>query len=122
MRPCRTSGSGDLRTAQSAVRRSLFAEVVGFLENEAVLTPIGELTGISMEAEVIPTGENSRVPVGPELLGRVISPLGEPLDGNAWPPAPQCGGGLSTPIRRRRCSATSSRIRFSSACARSTAC
>jgi type III secretion protein N (ATPase) len=65
--------------------RSLSAEVVGFLENEAVLTPIGELTGISMETEVIPTGAELTVPVGPDLLGRVVSPLGEPLHGAAWP-------------------------------------
>jgi ATP synthase in type III secretion protein N len=65
--------------------RSLSAEVVGFLENEAVLTPIGELTGISMETEVIPTGTELTIPVGPELLGRVVSPLGEPLDGTPWP-------------------------------------
>jgi ATP synthase in type III secretion protein N len=61
--------------------RSLWAEVVGFLENGAVLTPIGELAGVSMETEVIPTGEELTIPVGPDLLGRVISPLGEPLDG-----------------------------------------
>ena len=73
----------ELRNPRSG--RSLSAEVVGFLENEAVLTPIGELAGISMKTEVIPTGEELTVPVGPELLGRVISPLGEPLDGLAWP-------------------------------------
>jgi type III secretion protein N (ATPase) len=73
----------ELRNPRSG--RSLSAEVVGFLENEAVLTPIGELTGISMKTEVIPTGKELTVPVGPELLGRVISPLGEPLDGSAWP-------------------------------------
>jgi type III secretion protein N (ATPase) len=64
--------------------RSISAEVVGFLGNEAVLTPIGELTGISMETEVVPTGVELTIPVGPELLGRVVSPLGEPLDGVAW--------------------------------------
>jgi type III secretion protein N (ATPase) len=64
---------------------SLSAEVVGFMENAAVLTPIGDLTGISMETEVIPTGEELTVPVGRELLGRVVSPLGEPLDGLSLP-------------------------------------
>jgi len=72
----------ELRDPRSG--RTLSAEVVGFLENEAVLTPIGEVTGISMESEVIPTGEELSVPVGPDLLGRVVSPLGEPLDGIAW--------------------------------------
>src|SRR5258705_13169993 len=72
----------ELRDPRSG--RTLSAEVVGFLENEAVLTPIGELTGISMETEVIPTGEELSIPVGPDLLGRVVSPLGEPLDGIPW--------------------------------------
>src|SRR5215813_12791079 len=81
----------ELRDPRSG--RSMSAEVVGFLENEAVLTPIGEPTGISMETEVIPTGEELSVPVGPDLLGRVISPLGDPLDGIPWP---------STAVERRR--------------------
>src|SRR5215813_12957185 len=53
----------ELRNPRSG--RSLSAEVVGFLENEAVLTPIGELAGISMKTEVIPTGQELTVPVGP---------------------------------------------------------
>src|SRR5262245_19694180 len=81
----------ELRDPRSG--RTLSAEVVGFLENEAVLTPIGEVTGISMESEVIATGEELSVPVGPDLLGRVVSPLGEPLDGMAW---------SSTALERRR--------------------
>jgi ATP synthase in type III secretion protein N len=72
----------ELRNPRSG--RSLSAEVIGFLQNEAVLAPIGELTGISMETEVIPTGVELTVPVGHELLGRVVSPLGEPLEGIAW--------------------------------------
>lgn len=60
--------------------RSIAAEVVGFENEEAVLTPIGELEGLSTRCEVIPTGELLSVPVGEHLLGRVISPLGEWLD------------------------------------------
>jgi len=33
------------------------------------------------------TGEVARVPVGTALLGRVVDPLGNPLDGGAWPDA-----------------------------------
>jgi type III secretion protein N (ATPase) len=57
------------------------AEVVGLVDDLAVLTPIGDLTGLSSVTEVIPTGEELLVPVGAALLGRVISGLGEPLDG-----------------------------------------
>ncbi|ODR89337.1 FliI/YscN family ATPase [Sinorhizobium alkalisoli] len=56
------------------------AEVVGFEGEEAVLTPIGELEGMSTRAEVIATGKTLQIPVGEGLLGRVLNPLGEVLD------------------------------------------
>jgi type III secretion protein N (ATPase) len=59
----------------------LTAEVVGFIGQVALLTPLGDLQGISPETEVIPTGEVHSVPVGYELLGRVISGMGAPIDG-----------------------------------------
>ncbi len=42
---------------------------------------LGEDEGIKEGDEVKTTGRVIEVPVGPELLGRVVSPLGEPLDG-----------------------------------------
>ncbi|WP_163266870.1 FliI/YscN family ATPase [Chelativorans alearense] len=62
------------------------AEVVGIADEEAILVPLGDLTGLSSLTEVIPTGRDLRIPVGPGLLGRVISALGEPLDNAPWPP------------------------------------
>ena len=59
----------------------LKAEVVGFSKNTALLTPLGDLEGISFHTEVIPTGHVLSVPVGDELLGRVISGIGDPADG-----------------------------------------
>ena len=59
----------------------LMAEVVGFAKQAALLTPLGEIFGVSSETEVIPTGKTHSVAVGPELLGRVIDGLGNPLDG-----------------------------------------
>lgn len=46
-----------------------------------LLTPLGELEGISSSTEVTPTGEVHRVPVGPAMLGRVLDGLGNPSDG-----------------------------------------
>lgn len=66
---------------------TVMAEVMGLVDGLAVLTPIGDLTGLSSVSEVIPTGGELRVPVGSGLLGRVISALGEPLDGAALPPS-----------------------------------
>ena len=67
--------------------RRILAEVVGLNEGVSVLTPIGELAGLSGLTEVIPTGDELRIPVGPGLLGRTISATGEPLDDLPWPPS-----------------------------------
>lgn len=56
-------------------------EVVGFARDAALLTPLGDMYGISSATEVIPTGRAHMVPVGPGLLGRVLDGLGRPLDG-----------------------------------------
>ena len=67
--------------------RKLLAEVIGLTDDMAVLTPIGDLSGLSSLTEVVPTGDELRVPVGPGLLGRTINAIGEPLDSLPWPPA-----------------------------------
>lgn len=66
------------------------AEVVGFHDEEAVLTPIGDLDGMSTRAEVIPTGRTLQIPVGPQLLGCVLNPLGEAMNRT---------GSASTPLQ-----------------------
>ncbi len=55
-------------------------EVVGFVRDAALLTPLGGMQGISSATEVIPTGRAQLVPVGEGLLGRVLDGLGRPLD------------------------------------------
>lgn len=73
---------GELVTlANPGSSHKVHAEVVGFSEGQALLTPLGDLEGISSDAEVNPTGESHRVAVGPGLLGRVLDGLGRPLDG-----------------------------------------
>jgi flagellum-specific ATP synthase len=59
---------------------STLAEVVGFRNHHVLLMPLGELHGIHPGSEVIALGSTLRVPVGDELLGRVIDGLGQPLD------------------------------------------
>lgn len=56
------------------------AEVLGFAGGTALLAPIDGMHGISAATEVIPTGRALMIPVGPELLGRVLDGLGRPLD------------------------------------------
>jgi type III secretion protein N (ATPase) len=59
----------------------LRAEVVGFAEEAALLTPLGDIQNLSTATEVIPSGSVHMVPVGPGLLGRVLDGLGRPMDG-----------------------------------------
>ncbi len=59
---------------------SLNAEVVGFAKEAALLTPLGDMFGVSSATEVIPTGKMHSVPVGMNLLGRVLDGMGQPID------------------------------------------
>lgn len=57
------------------------AEVVGIIGTAAILTPLGDVRGLSADAEVIVrTGEDT-VPYGAALLGRVLDGRGQPIDG-----------------------------------------
>lgn len=52
------------------------------LEPDSVgIVVMGDYTGIQVGDQVRTTGRIASVPVGNELIGRVINPLGEPLDG-----------------------------------------
>lgn len=56
------------------------AEVIGFEQGKVFLMPFTHAQ-ISMGFTVHATGLNLKVPVGNQLLGRVINALGKPLDG-----------------------------------------
>lgn len=62
------------------LEKTLKAEVVGFKDKDVLLMPLGDLEGIGPGNDVIPTGDCLRVPVGEELLGRVLNGLGDPVD------------------------------------------
>ncbi|MEZ9058824.1 flagellar protein export ATPase FliI [Vibrio pelagius] len=57
------------------------AEVVGFSGDNLFLMPSEQITGILPGARVTPMTSESGIPVGMELLGRVIDGVGNPLDG-----------------------------------------
>ena len=66
----------------------LLAECVGFLNEEALLSPIGETQGISPRTEVRRTGRVQSVGVGPDLRGRVLDGLGNFIDDKNEPFVP----------------------------------
>ena len=57
------------------------AEVVGFRDGFVLLMPLGETKGIGPGCQVVSAQKQLQVQVGPELLGRVIDGLGNPIDG-----------------------------------------
>jgi type III secretion protein N (ATPase) len=57
----------------------LDAEVVGFEDGDALLSPIGDMQGISSTMIVTPTGRSHHVAVGPQLLGCILDGFGRPL-------------------------------------------
>jgi len=63
----------------------LRAEVVGFRDNKVILMPLGDLNSIGPGCDVVGTGKPLTVPVGHELLGKVLDGLGQPLDGSRLP-------------------------------------
>lgn len=56
------------------------AEVVGFNGDRLYLMPTGRIQGIQPNARVIPSNKIYEVPVGDNLLGRVLDGTGRPLD------------------------------------------
>lgn len=61
---------------------SIKAQIVGFRDGSVVLMPLERMRQISMGARIHALGRGLDVPVGNELLGRVIDAFGNPLDGN----------------------------------------
>ena len=57
------------------------AEVVGFDGSRVFLMPIEQVEGLQSGAKVSPLTGSAGVPVGFQLLGRVVDGIGRPLDG-----------------------------------------
>jgi flagellum-specific ATP synthase len=64
----------------AASGQAIIGEVVGFKDSRIYLMPLAEMTGIGPGAEVTAEGKPLVVRVGPELLGRVLDGLGNPID------------------------------------------
>jgi F-type H+-transporting ATPase subunit alpha len=65
------------------VHGKVTAFALNLLEDEIGAVLLGEDEQVRAGAKVSLTGEVLSVPVGPELVGRVVDPLGRPLDGKA---------------------------------------
>ncbi|WP_160157605.1 flagellar protein export ATPase FliI [Geobacillus sp. TFV-3] len=66
--------------------RKIPAEVVGFHEQHVLLMPFSAMSHIAPGCLVEATGRPLEVHVGDALIGMVLDPLGQPLDGSPLPP------------------------------------
>ena len=62
---------------------SIPAEVIGFSKQEALLTPLTDMEGLSANTEVAPCGRVHEIKLSEQILGRVLNGLGEPIDEGA---------------------------------------
>ena len=59
----------------------IHAEVVGFRDHRILLMPLDDMEGVHPGSQVRLCKGLSKVPVGEEVLGRVLDGLGKPIDG-----------------------------------------
>ena len=75
------AGFNEVVTIETVAGGSTEAFVLNLLEDEIGAVILGSDYEIVAGARVTLTGKVLEVPVGPELIGRVVDPLGRPLDG-----------------------------------------
>ncbi len=60
---------------------SVLAEVIGFKDQKSLLMPLADIQGIGLGSKIVLQRQNSTIKLGPDILGRVLNGLGEPIDG-----------------------------------------
>ena len=65
--------------------RFMRAEVVGFRDSRVLLMPFGNLEGVGLGSHVVSSDSAFTVPVGRNLIGRVLDGLGRSMDGKPAP-------------------------------------
>lgn len=71
---------GELVEIQQSDGTAILAEVIGFSDDSVQLMPFAPTNSLKRGDAVQALGREMRVPVGFELLGRVINSIGEPID------------------------------------------
>src|SRR4051794_11921491 len=72
---------GDSCEIDASNGRRVRAQVIGFRSGKLLSMPLEETDGIQLGDPVIARSDDSRVHVGPGLLGRVLDGFGRPIDG-----------------------------------------
>ncbi len=86
-----TAGFNEVITIESTDGSAVEAFVLNLMEDEIGAVLLGDDSKVAAGARAKLSGRVIEVPVGPELLGRVVDPLGRPLDGAGPIKAKQTG-------------------------------
>jgi flagellum-specific ATP synthase len=73
---------GELCTIYNDRNKPIICEAVGFKEEDVILMPLGELSGIAPGCRVISEGRPLSVRCSEDILGKVLDGIGTPLDGS----------------------------------------
>ncbi|MEX2014731.1 MAG: F0F1 ATP synthase subunit alpha [Candidatus Saccharimonadales bacterium] len=76
----RSCGANEVVEIEGKDGEAIQAFALNLQENEIGAVLLGDETKIGAGARVRLTGKVQQIPVGPELIGRVVDPLGRPLD------------------------------------------
>jgi FliI/YscN family ATPase len=72
--------TGDFCEVSTANGHSIRTQVIGFRNGRVLAMPLEELEGLQLGAKVIARPQDTRLGVGPGLLGRVLDGFGQPMD------------------------------------------
>jgi FliI/YscN family ATPase len=71
---------GDFCEIQTSGGRPIRTQVIGFRDGRVLSMPLEEVGGLQLGDPVLARSDDSRVQVGPGLLGRVLDGFGKPMD------------------------------------------
>ncbi|HUO28963.1 MAG TPA: FliI/YscN family ATPase [Bryobacteraceae bacterium] len=71
---------GDCCEVVTSSGRRIRTQVVGFRDGHVLSMPLEEIDGIQLRDQVIARPDDAQVPVGPDLIGRVLDGFGRPID------------------------------------------
>ncbi|HVN05699.1 MAG TPA: FliI/YscN family ATPase [Bryobacteraceae bacterium] len=71
---------GDCCEVLTSSGRRIRTQVVGFRDGRVLSMPLEEIDGIQLRDQVIARPDDAQVPVGPDLVGRVLDGFGRPID------------------------------------------
>ncbi len=78
---CPDGSVGDLCTIDVKGSEPIRAEVVGFRDGKMLLMPLEATVGVAVGSRVTLSPEALAIPVGQQLLGRIVDGMGRPIDG-----------------------------------------